>query len=372
MQPARTVEVVAPSGRSRIEFGCGLRRHVGERMAAAGLAASAGARVALVRDAGVPEACVAQVRGGIAVPVVDIAVAGGEAAKSLETVADVAARMLDGGIDRGGAVVALGGGAVGDLAGFVAAAYMRGIPCVQVPTTLLAMVDASVGGKSAVNLLRGDGTLAKNMLGAIVQPPLVVVDPECLATLPPRELRSGLAECIKHAIIADEAMLGWIAARADAIRAADPSTLLELVDRNVRIKAAVVAGDEREDGPRAALNLGHTFAHAIESSMHAACTHGEAVAIGLVAASRLAAALGAPAAGALEERVRSTLGAVGLPTGLPAPRPASVMRAAMASDKKRRGGALRLVVPFAAGDVRTGIAATDEAVDASWRAVGAT
>jgi len=371
MQPTRTVEVDAPSGRSRIELGCGLRRHMGARMAAAGVAATPGARVALVRDAGVPAPMASEVRAGIGATVVDIALAGGEEGKSLETLGAVAARMLDGGIDRGGAVVALGGGVVGDLAGFAAASYMRGIPCVQVPTTLLAMVDASVGGKSAVNLLRGDGTLAKNMLGAIVQPPLVVCDPECLATLAPRELRSGLAECIKHAVIADEAMLGWIEAHADAIRAVDPATMLELVDRNVRLKAAVVAGDERDDGRRAALNLGHTFAHAIESSMHAACTHGEAVAIGLVAASRLAGALGAPGAAELEARVRSVLGSVGLPVVLPVTRPAADLRAAMGSDKKRRGGALRLVVPFAAGDVRTAIAAPDEAVDAAWRAVGA-
>lgn len=371
MQPVRTVEVDAPSGRSRVEIACGLRRHLGARMAAAAIVAGPVGRVALVRDAGVPEMMAADVRAGIGCPVVDIAVTGGEESKSLESLGAVAARMLDGGIDRGGAVVALGGGAVGDLAGFAAASYMRGIPCVQVPTTLLAMVDASVGGKSAVNLLRGDGTLAKNMLGAIVQPRLVVCDPECLATLAPRELRAGLAECIKHAVIDDEAMLGWIEAHADAIRAVDPVTMLELVDRNVRLKAAVVAGDEREDGRRAELNLGHTFAHAIESSMHAACTHGEAVAIGLVAASRLAGVLGAAGAAELEARVRSVLASVGLPAALPVPRPAADLRGAMASDKKRRGGVLRLVVPFAAGDVRTGIAAPDEAVDAAWRAVGA-
>jgi len=151
MQPTRTVEVDAPSGRSRIELGCGLRRHMGARMAAAGVAATPGARVALVRDAGVPAPMASEVRAGIGATVVDIALAGGEEGKSLETLGAVAARMLDGGIDRGGAVVALGGGVVGDLAGFAAASYMRGIPCVQVPTTLLAMVDASVGGKSAVN-----------------------------------------------------------------------------------------------------------------------------------------------------------------------------------------------------------------------------
>jgi 3-dehydroquinate synthase len=369
MQPSRTVTVDAPSGRSCIEFGGGLRRHVGARMAAAGLAPT---RVAVVRDAGVPESLAAEVRAGLGVPTVDVAVPGGEASKSLESLASVAARMLDGGIDRGGAVVAVGGGAIGDLAGFAAATFMRGIPCVQVPTTLLAMVDASVGGKSAVNLRCIDGSIAKNMLGAIVQPPLVVVDPECLATLPPRELRSGIAECVKHAVIADEPMLGWIASHADALRAADPASLLELAERNVRIKASVVAGDERDDGARATLNLGHTFAHAIESSMHASCTHGEAVAIGLVAACRLAGVLGAAGAGALEERVRAVLAAVGLPAALPSPRPAAGLRAAMASDKKRRGGALRLVVPFAAGDVRAGIGAPDAAIEEAWRAVGAT
>ena len=369
MQPSRTVNVDAPSGRSCIELGCGLRRHLGERMSAAGIAPAC---VALVRDAGVPASLVAGVRAGIAVRTVDVPVPGGEESKTLESLASVASRMLDGGIDRGGVVVAVGGGAIGDLAGFAAASYMRGIPCVQVPTTLLSMVDASVGGKSAVNLVRGDGSIAKNMLGAIVQPPLVVVDPECLATLPPRELRAGLAECIKHAVIGDEPMLGWIAARADAIRAADPATLLELVDRNVRIKAAVVSADERDDGARATLNLGHTFAHAIESSMHASCTHGEAVVIGLVAACRLAGALGAPGSRELEERVRRVLASVGLPVSLPEARPAADLRAAMASDKKRRGGALRLVVPFAVGDVRTGVTAPDEAVDEAWRAVGAT
>jgi 3-dehydroquinate synthase len=172
-------------------------------------------------------------------------------------------------------------------------------------------------------------------------------------------------------VIADEAMLGWIAANADAVRAADPATILALVERNVRIKAAVVGRDERDDGARAALNLGHTFAHAIESSMHAECTHGEAVAIGLVAASRLAGVLGAPGAAALEARVREVLASVGLPTALPSPRPAAALRAAMTSDKKRRGGALRLVVPFAAGDVRTGVLAPDDAIDLAWGAVGA-
>jgi 3-dehydroquinate synthase len=256
------------------------------------------------------------------------------------------------------------------VAGFAAATYMRGISCVQVPTTLLAMVDAAVGGKTAVNLVRADGTLAKNMVGSFAQPRLVVCDPECLATLPVRELRSGLAECVKHAVIADPAMLAWIRGRIDPILARDPATLAQLVARNVRIKAEVVGADEREDGRRAVLNLGHTFAHAIESLLHGECTHGEAVAIGTVAACRLAGVLGHGAPD-MESAVRETLAAIGLPAALPVARPAEELLSAMASDKKKRGGALHLVVPFAFGDVRVLGDVPNDAVRAAWRAVGA-
>jgi 3-dehydroquinate synthase len=247
---------------------------------------------------------------------------------------------------------------------------------VQAPTTLLAMVDASVGGKTAVNLVRADGTIAKNLIGVFQQPRLVVCDPEALGTLPARELRSGLAECVKHALIADEPMLGWIESNADPLLAHDPDALGELVARNVAIKASIVAQDEREQGVRALLNLGHTFAHAIESLLHGACTHGEAVAIGTVAACRLGRELGiAPAS--LEERVRAVLGRVGLPLALPAGAGtgahagAAALLQAMAADKKKRDGALRLIVPAAPGDVRIVDAPATGAILAAWHAVGA-
>jgi 3-dehydroquinate synthase len=291
-----------------------------------------------------------------------------EDAKSLTTLGDLCERMLADGIDRDGAVVAVGGGVVGDVAGFAAATYMRGIPCVQVPTTLLAMVDAAVGGKTAVNLVRADGTLAKNIVGSVAQPRLVICDPEALATLPARALRSGLAECVKHAVIADPAMLTWITARIDPILAHDPDTLGALVARNIRIKAGVVGEDEREDGRRATLNLGHTFAHAIESLAHGAVTHGEAVAIGTLAACRLATG---PAAADAERAVRSALEAIGLPTALPTAMPVERLVDAMASDKKRRGGVPRLVVPHGLADVRVEAGLPAARVAEAWRSVGA-
>jgi 3-dehydroquinate synthase len=175
---------------------------------------------------------------------------------------------------------------------------------------------------------------------------------------------------VKHAVIADPAMLAWIRGRIDPILARDPATLAQLVARNVRIKAEVVGADEREDGRRAVLNLGHTFAHAIESLLHGECTHGEAVAIGTVAACRLAGVLGHGAPD-MESAVRETLAAIGLPAALPAARPAEELLSAMASDKKKRGGALHLVVPFAFGDVRVLGDVPNDAVRAAWRAVGA-
>ncbi len=367
------VPIDVPSGPHRAWVGAGALHRVGAVLDAAGVRAP---RVVVVHDAGVPEDAVSAVaaslvgtrRGVERVPVV-----GGESAKTLETVSDVARRLLDLGVDRSWAMVVVGGGLVGDLAGFVAATYMRGMDAVLVPTTLLAMVDASVGGKTAVNLPRADGTLAKNIIGAFRQPRAVVCDPEVLGTLPGREFRSGLAECVKHAVIAEPGLLVELVERRDALVARDPAMLAALVARNVRIKAAVVAGDEREEGGRERLNLGHTFAHAIESIMHDCCTHGEAVAIGTVAACRLAAELevGDGREEELEAAVRGTLESLGLPVRIPGTAAAASLRAAMSADKKRRGEGLRLVVPFAPGDVRTVGDVPVEAIDAAWRAVGA-
>lgn len=370
MDGPQTITVAAASATYPVEIARGAVRHVAALMASAGLRPSA---AAVVCDRAVEHSAAREVERSLAdagIRASRIAVAAEESSKTLGTLGDLCERMLDDGLDRSSAVVAVGGGIVGDVAGFAAAAFMRGIPCVQVPTTLLAMVDASVGGKTAVNLLRADGTLVKNLMGSFAQPRLVACDPETLSTLPAREVRGGLAECVKHAVIADPAMLAWIEARIEPILARDPDTMAELVARNVRVKAEVVGADEHERGRRAELNLGHTFAHAIESVLHGECTHGEAVAIGMVAACRLATETGLGSCGA-EVAVCRALEAAGLPTALPRPVDALRLRDAMATDKKRQGGVPRLVVPFALGVVRVVSGVPDASVLAAWRAVGA-
>lgn len=368
MQPS-SITVRTASAAYEVLVGRGLLRRVAEETLARGLRP---ASVAVVCDASVDAAARAVAAGFEAqgVSATLLPVHASEEGKSLAALGDLCDRMLTAGIDRAGAVVAVGGGVVGDLAGFAAATYMRGVPCVLVPSTLLAMVDAAVGGKTAVNLVRADGTLAKNAVGSFAQPRLVACDPEVLATLPSRELRSGLAECIKHAVIADPPMLAWIAGRADPILAHDPATLAELVERNVRIKATIVAADEREEGVRAVLNLGHTFAHAIEALAHGTVTHGEAVAVGTVAACRLGA-LVAGCPGEVESAVRDALGRTGLPVAVPAGLAVDRLLAAMATDKKRRGGVPRLVVPHALGVVRVHDGLDAAAVRQAWAAVGA-
>lgn len=340
-------------------------RHVAALAAAAGMRPTA---VAIVADAAVEAQQGAAVHTSwtaAGVRAVRLSMQATEDTKTLATVEDLCQRMLRDHLDRSSALVAVGGGVVGDTAGLAAALFMRGIAWVQVPTTLLGMVDAAVGGKTAVNLpLPGSG-LAKNMMGAFWQPRLVVCDPDTLATLPVRELRSGLAECVKHAVLADPALLAWMEERADPILAADPATLEALVARSVAIKAAVVARDERETGERAHLNLGHTFAHAIEALDHAHVKHGEAVAIGLVAAAHLGGNEGVKAA------VTRTLQRLGLPTALPNPLPVGALMRAMHADKKAVAGALRLVVPQALGTVSVQGGVPESAVQAAWAAVGA-
>ena len=368
MQP-HAIDVRTDSADYQVLVGRGRAREVGARMRAAGIRPRI---AAVVSDESVGTGAGAAVEASLAsagIATLRLPMRASEEHKTLATVESLCAAMLDAGLDRACAVVAVGGGVVGDVAGFAASTYMRGIACIQVPTTLLAMVDASVGGKTAVNLVRGDGTLAKNMIGSFAQPQLVVCDPEVLATLPARDLRSGLAECVKHALIADPAMLAWIESNADPLHAADPDTLCELVARNVRIKARIVGQDEREAGLRANLNLGHTFAHAIEARMHDAVTHGEAVAIGLVAACALGEAMGVTDP-ALRLRTAAVLQRVGLPVRLPRASPAGELLAAMASDKKKRDGALRFVVPHAAGDVRVEPGVPPALVERAWAAVG--
>ncbi len=235
---------------------------------------------------------------------------GGEKNKTLGTVRGLHEVMLEARLERGSPLVAVGGGITGDTAGFVAASYQRGVPFVQVPTTLLSMVDASVGGKTGVNVPQG-----KNLIGAFWQPKLVLADPQVLRTLPDRELRCGLAECLKHGMLGDAELLEWMQRNHKKILSVDDAVMSELVARNVAIKANVVIQDEREAGIRAHLNLGHTFAHAIESATeYTAYLHGEAVALGLIAATRLAAKL-KRCPGELPAFVTNLVEQFGLPTG---------------------------------------------------------
>ncbi|MBZ0288189.1 MAG: 3-dehydroquinate synthase, partial [Anaerolineae bacterium] len=213
----------------------------------------------------------------------------GESYKTLDTVAQLYADFVAAGLDRGGTVVALGGGVVGDVAGFAAATYMRGVRLVQMPTSLLAMVDSSVGGKVGVDLPQG-----KNLVGAFKQPAMVIIDPQFLRTLPLREWRCGMAEVIKHGLLADRILLDQIEALGawgETAPALAEDELADLIARAVQVKVDVVQRDPFEKGERAHLNLGHTFAHAIEQASGYQWLHGEAVAVGLVAAARLSAAL---------------------------------------------------------------------------------
>ncbi|MBL9148354.1 MAG: 3-dehydroquinate synthase [Phycisphaerae bacterium] len=296
-----------------------------------------------------------------------------EKEKTMPAVEALWSAALAASLTRRDAFLALGGGLVGDVVGFAAASYLRGVTLVQAPTTLLAMVDASTGGKTGINLRLPDGSLGKNLAGAFWPPAVVVADPDTLSTLPDREYRSGLAECIKHAIIDGEAHLAFLEASMSAIVARDPNAIAALVARSVAVKAAVVSRDPREAGERATLNLGHTFAHAFETLDGLDLLHGEAVAIGLMAAQRLAEAENPsdPARRSLAARVERLLVAARLPTSLPTPVAASAIEARMGFDKKSDGRGVRFVVPVAAGEVRYGVAVEGRSVRDALAAIGA-
>ncbi|HEU4665906.1 MAG TPA: 3-dehydroquinate synthase [Dokdonella sp.] len=262
----------------------------------------------------------------------------GEAHKTLPAVARVFDALATLGATRDATIVALGGGVIGDLAGFAAACWMRGIDFVQMPTTLLAMVDSSVGGKTGVNLPAG-----KNLVGAFHQPRAVIADTTTLATLPAREYRAGFAEVVKYGAIGDAAFFAWLERHVDALNAREEGALAEAIATSCRHKAGVVVRDEHEQGERALLNFGHTFGHAIETATgYASVLHGEAVAIGMVLAATLSADLGrAPRADA--ERLARVLEAFGLPTAPPPVDPAQLL-ALMQIDKKNVAGRLRLIL----------------------------
>lgn len=280
----------------------------------------------------------------------------GEGHKTLDTVRLLYERFLEGGLDRGSVVIALGGGVITDMAGFAAATFMRGIPLVQVPTTLLGMVDASVGGKVAVDLPQG-----KNLVGAFVEPLFVLIDPNTLTSLPEIEYKAGLAEIIKAGIIGDPELFALLE-RSDT----SPSAR-ELIRRALRVKIEIVQEDPYEQGRRAVLNLGHTFAHAYEVLEGYRLHHGLAVSMGMVKAALLAEERGLCSA-ETRARIINALRAHGLPTE-PPPHDAASVYAAMGSDKKRRSGRLRFILPRAIGDVIIDDAVPEEQVLAILRRV---
>lgn len=283
---------------------------------------------------------------GERIPTQLLVVPAGEASKSPQHLQALWEGLLAAGADRSTAVLAVGGGVVGDLAGFAAASFARGLTFVQVPTTLLAQVDSSVGGKVGINLPH-----AKNMVGAFWQPAYVLIDIQVLQTLPDREYRAGLAEVVKYGVIADAPFLDLLEQHQDAVGARDPDLLGQIVCRCCQIKARVVAADERElSGQRAILNYGHTFAHALEAvTGYATYLHGEAVALGMVCASRLAERLQLVGPG-FADRQQTLLAAWGLPTRWPPADPDALL-ASMRQDKKSVQGQLRLILPTAWGEV---------------------
>jgi len=263
----------------------------------------------------------------------------GEAHKSFANVGRALEALALLGATRDACVIALGGGVVGDLAGFAAACWMRGIDFIQVPTTLLAMVDSSVGGKTGVNLPAG-----KNLVGAFHQPRAVVADIDTLATLPDREYRAGLAEVVKGAAIGDADFFAWLEAHADTLAARGSAAIVEAIARKVRYKAGVVARDETEQGERALLNLGHTFGHALETAgRYTALLHGEAVAIGMLLAARLSERLDMSHADDTGRLLR-LLERLGLPVAMPEGMEPEQLLALMRLDKKNIAGTLRLVL----------------------------
>ncbi|MDP4096644.1 3-dehydroquinate synthase [Paenibacillus sp. P96] len=268
----------------------------------------------------------------------------GEKSKSLSVYEEVITAAIEGGLDRSSSIVALGGGVVGDLAGFAAASYMRGIRFIQIPTTILAH-DSSVGGKVGIN-----HPLAKNMIGAFHQPELVLYDVNTLLTLPPREVSAGLAEMLKHGLIWDADFARWCQEHADSLLALEPEVLEYGLEKGCAIKAKVVSQDERENGLRAILNLGHTIGHAIEAiAGYGTFLHGEAISIGMVGSAMLGVRLGADPS--LVEETRSLLQSLRLPVALPRELDTDTLMGAMMHDKKFKEGSITFVVPLSIGQV---------------------
>lgn len=339
MTPAATqhsLTIHAPDGEYNVIIGPGVLSALGPALVERGLTGP----VALVTDTAVAPHHAAPVEASLAavgLSVHRVVLASGEAHKTLDTVRLAYDALLDAKLSRDATVVALGGGVIGDLVGFVAATYLRGVAFVQAPTTLLSMVDASVGGKVGVDLPQG-----KNLVGAFKTPRLVLADLDTLATLPPAEVAAGLAEVVKAGLIDDRELF-------ERLERDGPEPLAWSIGRAVAVKQRVVEEDPYEHGRRAVLNLGHTFGHAIETVSGYGLRHGECVAIGLVAAARLGALLGMTPP-SIEDRLRALLARLGLPTATHGLNPDAVY-AAMFVDKKTTGGRLRFIVASDVGDV---------------------
>jgi len=302
-------------------------------------------RVALIADARIEELYRTGRLGSTPAEWETLTFEPGEQSKTRASWAGLTDALMTRGFGRDSAIIALGGGVTGDLAGFVAATYMRGIPYLQVPTTVLAMLDAAVGGKTGV-----DTPFGKNLVGAFHPPSAVVADPQTLATLPDREYRAGLAEAVKHGLIADEDYFSWMEANAAALVSRQTPALTRLIRRSVEIKGAVVADDERESGKRAILNAGHTVAHALEQATDYRLPHGEAVALGLIVECRIAEAKGIAQTG-LTRRVTGLFTSLGLPVRLDTPLEPVKLLDGMTRDKKNREGNIHFALVVEPGEM---------------------
>lgn len=327
--------------------------------------AVAAGRVLVVADEAVDNlygARLARALSSAGITVARATVPSGESSKSIAQLSALYSKAVEAGLDRKSAILALGGGVVGDLAGYLAASFLRGIRLIQIPTTLLAMVDSAVGGKTGINLKEG-----KNLVGAFHQPSLVLCDSDVLKTLPPRERAAGLAEVIKYGVIRDAVLFGFLEMNLEAIKAGDPAALEHIIARSCAIKAAVVSADEFEAGERAILNFGHTLAHAIENvAGYGAYLHGEAVGIGMV----YAAAVSQREKGLKPEevaRIESLVQRAGLPVRAPE-LDWKKLRAAIGVDKKNTGGLPRFVLAEQIGRVAYGCPVAEEVMEEVWYA----
>lgn len=361
-----TIRVELDANPYPIAIGLGSLDRLGEQIAAVGF--QAGGKVLMVTNPVVQKHYGATALASLQASGFDastLVIEAGEDQKNPSTVALIHDAAYGRRLERGSLIVALGGGVVGDMAGFAAATWLRGIAVVQVPTTLLAMVDAAIGGKTGVNHPGG-----KNLIGAFHQPRLVLIDPSVLATLPEREFRAGMAEVIKYGVIGDPQLFEELelAARRDpqaglaSMAAVEPDLLLRLLERSAAAKAKVVAADEHEGGLRAILNYGHTLGHVVENLCgYGTWLHGEAVAIGMVAAGEIALAMGLWSQEDQRRQI-ALIRAAGLPIELPALNGEEVMRC-LQGDKKVRQGRIRFVLPSAIGAVQINDAVTEETIN---------